>query len=702
MLWALAVKGIPCDAYAHALSNVEMIAFLDRIDRALSRIDRACAGSRIPILLFALALVLKFAFVWFTRDALYVLVPTMDARYYDQMAQDIARGNVLRHDAFFMGPLYPYFLASLYSTLGRDFTVVRLLQATGGAFTVLLVFLIGRRVFRPSVALIGASLLILHGAMTFYETELLMEWLGALLNCIALWLLVRKPGLRGYAAAGGILGISALARASILVFALVVVVWLLRGGARRNFSRAAAFSGALLVAISPAIVHNFVVSRDVVPITSNAGMNFYVGNSRNADGTFVLIHGVDVTSDVTTSEYVERAIGRVPTPSEVSSYWFGRAMEDVRKDPARTLQLMARKVALFFNGWEVPQIECFDIQRRDTPMLQALFVRSWFVCVMGILGMALAFRAAPTSRLLTGYVLAYAVSIVLFFVTGRYRSQVIPILCVFAGFALVTLPTLARHGRSFAGAILAIVLLTLATSPALFRLDSNMLQFRDEVHRARRLSELRRYAPALAAADSAIAIYPKEAEGYVHRAIVHKQAGEEFKAIEDYNRALERDPADAVVHYDLAQAFRRVNLNQKAVDEYGLAVRNDPAMAQAYNNLGITLREMGRVDEAANVFQRAIDVFPRYTKVYNNLGALYAETGKTEDAIRVFEDTTRKFPEYANGFKNLAMAYASQKRVREALPAMRRYVELQPSDTAAKEVVRKLEIAVAADTTSAN
>jgi hypothetical protein len=45
------------------------------------------------------------------------------------------------------------------------------------------------------------------------------------------------------------------------------------------------------------------------------------------------------------------------------------------------------------------------------------------------------------------------------------------------------------------------------------------------------------------------------------------------------------------------------------------------------------------------------------------------------------------------------MAYAAQRRPRPALDAMRRYVDLNPADLDARELVRKLEIAAAADTT---
>src|SRR4029434_6489975 len=100
-----------------------MTALLDRIEHTLDRIDRALTdGSKWPWLLFIFAFALKAVYVLQNNDALFVRVPIMDARYYDGMAQDIARGNLVRGEAFFMGPLYPYFLALVYSVFGRDFT----------------------------------------------------------------------------------------------------------------------------------------------------------------------------------------------------------------------------------------------------------------------------------------------------------------------------------------------------------------------------------------------------------------------------------------------------------------------------------------------------------------------------------------------------------------------------------------------------
>jgi Flp pilus assembly protein TadD/4-amino-4-deoxy-L-arabinose transferase-like glycosyltransferase len=680
---------------------------MKRIDDALTRADGALAcGLRWPLILLVVVFALKAVYVVQSADALHVRVPIMDSRYYDEMAQDIARGNVVRREAFFMGPLYPYLLALLYEVVGRDFMVVRLLQALGGALAVMLTFVMGRCLFRPSAAMAGAVLLALDGAMTFYETQLLMEGLGTLLNLSALYLLVsggERISPRRAAFAGAVLGLSALARASILLFAGFVAVWLYRRRPRAGaWPRVAAYACGLVIAILPAMIHNYVASRDLAPVTTNAGVNFYVGNSAHANGTFVPIQEVDLLRDITTQNYVEQMTGREMSPSQVSRFWLARAWEDIRRAPARTLGLLGLKTALFFNGYEVPQIESFEIETREQPWLRVLFVRLWFIMPLGLLGMVMALRAPSRPGLLYGYVLFYALSIIIFFVTGRYRSHVMPVLCLFAGYVLVTLPHYARSLRSGAAFAVAMLVLGLFTSPRLFAVDEKMLEFRDQVRRGRRLGELRSYQPALREIDKAIAIYPDDPEGYVQRAIIHRDNDNDFKAIEDYNRALQIDPAQAPVHYDLAQALRRVNLRQEATREYNFAIQYDPRMLQAYNNLGVTLREMKHYDEAVVAFRRLIDLSPNYRKAYNNLGASYAEMGRMDEAVATFQETTRRFPDYPTGYKNLAMAYAAQRRPRPALQAMRRYAELVPDDMDARELVRKLEIAASADTSAAD
>jgi tetratricopeptide (TPR) repeat protein len=424
-------------------------------------------------------------------------------------------------------------------------------------------------------------------------------------------------------------------------------------------------------------------------------------NSRSATGRFEPIAEVDIYDDFTTQRYLERKTGRELSPAEVSSYWIARTLEDMRAQPGRAVSLLAKKFALFFNGYEVPQIESFDIVRREYSWLRALFVPLWPLVALGLLGIFLSMPRRGARGLLAGYLIVYAVSIALFFVTGRYRMQAVPILCLFAGHAVVALPARVHSLRAGVAVAFAVIALFVVTAPALFADNPVLIEFGDRIHRARRLSELGSYQPALREAGQAIALYPNVAEGYLQRSIVHREARNDLKAAEDLQRAIKIDDRQAGAHYNLAQCLRRLNLREQAVKEYRRSIELDDGMVEAYNNLGITLRELGHSDQAIEEFRKAIVKEPDYYRAYNNLGASYAESGRVDEAIATFRQTTQRFPDYAPGYKNLAMAYISIKRPAPALEAMRRYAALNPSDPDAAEAIRKLEIAVAADSTGA-
>jgi superkiller protein 3 len=184
------------------------------------------------------------------------------------------------------------------------------------------------------------------------------------------------------------------------------------------------------------------------------------------------------------------------------------------------------------------------------------------------------------------------------------------------------------------------------------------------------------------------------AESYVQRAIIYKEAGNYFKAIDDYSKSLRLIPDQPNVRYDLAQALRQLKMYKPAIEEYQKAIALDPVKAEAYNNLGITYMEMGEPGKAIESFEKVIQIDSRYAKAYSNLGAALAENGDTGRAIAVLEDAIRVNPGYANSYKNLAMVYIQLKKPREAFEYLSRYGELKPEDTGAAETLAKLRIAI--------
>jgi tetratricopeptide (TPR) repeat protein len=300
---------------------------------------------------------------------------------------------------------------------------------------------------------------------------------------------------------------------------------------------------------------------------------------------------------------------------------------------------------------------------------------------------------------LYGYVISFSLSIIMFFVTSRYRVQISPILCIFAAHALVhVVPGALRNIRYGLRPLVVIVVLVIATQPGFFALPSEEVQWREYTHEARRLSQAGRYAEAVEAADKAIELQPDAADSYLCRAIVHKEGSKLFPAISDYSKAVGLAPDLPTVRYDFAQTLRQIKMYEPAIEEYTAAIELDPAMTQAYNNLGITYRDMKRFDKAIEAFERVIELDPKYTKAYNNLGASLAESGDLNRAIPVLKKAIDVDPGYANTYKNLAMAYIQAQNVEDAYRSLTRYVEMRPDDQRAVETLGKLRMVVQGDT----
>jgi 4-amino-4-deoxy-L-arabinose transferase-like glycosyltransferase len=76
----------------------------------------------------------------------------LDHRIYDEWGQRIAAGEWVGGEAYFVDPLYAYFLGTTYWIVGHRPVVVLVIQALIGVGTCYLVSLLGRRCVGPRLA----------------------------------------------------------------------------------------------------------------------------------------------------------------------------------------------------------------------------------------------------------------------------------------------------------------------------------------------------------------------------------------------------------------------------------------------------------------------------------------------------------------------------------------------------------------------
>jgi serine/threonine protein kinase len=100
----------------------------------------------------------------------------------------------------------------------------------------------------------------------------------------------------------------------------------------------------------------------------------------------------------------------------------------------------------------------------------------------------------------------------------------------------------------------------------------------------------------------------------------HLARGGRFdEAIEAYNRALALNPREANGYINRGYCYYRKGELARAAAEYTMALEMDPRHAEAYNNRGMVWKEMGRIPEAIRDFTRALEFNPEHPLAGNNL-----------------------------------------------------------------------------------
>src|SRR5262245_43356785 len=195
-----------------------------------------------------------------------------DARGYDEWAKRIAGGDWIGRDVFYQAPLYPYFLASIYSVAGHSTILVRIVQAVIGSCSCVLVADGARRLFSMRAGVLAGVMLAIYAPAIFFDALLQKSTLDVFFVCLMLWLIVEVQSPAQFLVLGLAVGALSLTRENAIVFLAVILYWaVLRYGVRP----AAFFILGAALAVLPVIVRNSMVGGGFYLTTSQFGTNFF-------------------------------------------------------------------------------------------------------------------------------------------------------------------------------------------------------------------------------------------------------------------------------------------------------------------------------------------------------------------------------------------------------------------------------------------
>lgn len=525
-------------------------------------------------------------------EAPFVAQLALDSQEYDRWAREILAGDVVGSAPFFQAPLYPYLVALLYRLFAAQPIVVYLAQIVSAIAGCAALVACGRRLGGDALGFAAGALFALYTPFWFYDAQLLKESFAV--SLVALLLLALVEALRGdrsrlWLGAGCVAGLLALLRENMLLVVpfLLPLVWRRGSSPRRALARAALLLAGVALPLLPVAARNAALGGGFLPTTSQGGVNFWIGNNPVADGTYrPLTPGRQIPrlERREPERLAELELGRELSAAEVSRHWLGRALAWAAAEPGAFARLQARKLGLYWSGYEWPDAVDYYWTKGLSPVLRWPLAEFLSVALLAAAGALLVgrARALPVWAPVLLFELGWMLSTVAFFLFSRYRLPALPGLLLLAALPVVRLVETARAGRWRAavagGAALALVWA---------------------------LPHLAGYAPRAELVE-------------YNLGRLHEEAGDLLLARIYYQAALRSDPGAFLPALNLGNLAARSGAYQDARGWYERAVAAEPRSPEAWSNLGGALLALGDLDGAARALDRALALDPRHEPARRN------------------------------------------------------------------------------------
>ena len=348
-------------------------------------------------------------------------------------------------------PGAPLFYAGIYYLTGGVHPGLgRLAIALLGLVTIVICYLLGRRLSGPAGGLVAALLAATYPAFVFNTGRLLSEPLaevtvpGAALAF--LWALDRRSAW-AWLAPGALIGASALVRPEYLLFGIALALLALvkvavDRGVRSGVAAGAVLAAAFAAPIAPWAIHVSGEEGRFVPVTTGAGKALFIGSYLPGDGIHDRVKialmerylGMrDVTPEQRAAQPMEPLLDRVAArypdvPRDAALNRIGREnlSRYIREQPLAVARMMADKMRWMWRG------------SSGAMLSPAAVVLQVTILAFAVVGLALlAWRRRFEALLLGGLILGLTVFSGIVLAAPRRNLALMPLVMTLASTGLV-------------------------------------------------------------------------------------------------------------------------------------------------------------------------------------------------------------------------------------------------------------------------
>ncbi len=531
-----------------------------------------------------------------------------DAATYYAWAEKIAAGAWYGEETFYQAPLYPYVLAILMKFFGVAAPGIRMTQALLGCVSCILIAATTRTLFDLRSAIVAGVMMATYAPAIYYDGIIQKSSLASFLLCGLLWasLMIQNRVVHGSklvialsAVAGVLLGLLVLTRENALLWIPLFPAWLIWIASPLRWRSRLVLAGVFVLGLAsvlfPVAARNASLGGEWSPTTFQAGPNFYIGNHAGASGIYEPLvpgHETPLYERSDAHRLADQDSGRELSSREVSRFWFAKTWDEIRNDPSAWIGLLCRKSAMVLNHFEVPDVESLFIHQQYSVVLRVLsFWQFGTLLPMAAIGIVLTRKRWKELTLLYVLIAIMVIAIVGFFILGRYRFPLVPLLMPFAAVGATQLIEQIRQRRWNDLAIPIVIALIVAIAGYLPMHAKNELN----------------------------------AAALMNVGVAAGSQGDLSNAIYLLDLSNQMDVTNAETHFNLGYAYMQAEQLERAIKHFVKAVEIKPNLKAANFQLARCLEQYGRPEDAVVFYTQVLRIDPNESIALEAIERLSAE-----------------------------------------------------------------------------
>lgn len=191
-----------------------------------------------------------------------------------------------------------------------------------------------------------------------------------------------------------------------------------------------------------------------------------------------------------------------------------------------------------------------------------------------------------------------------------------------------------------------------------------------------------KYSDAIAYIDKALEKEPMNAVSYITKGIAYANMEEYVKAKECFKRCIKIDKHFADAYFQLGNIEFLMDNFQEGINNYNQAVSYGYKDASLYYNLALVYEEQDNIEEAIRYYSKASSIDETNPEYLLRKATLQIAISKYEEALQTLEKVRNRFPDCFEGYHLTAAALTLLEKYNEADKVLKEALTLFPDDKA--------------------